>query len=306
MKRYLALALVLCAVSVGLLAAQTGKPAAAAAEGSAVQADRALGAAFEKGNSATVNKLLDAEFTWIDTDGIMWERPDALRAGLKPLVPNAGPNAGGDVKTIEHKYANGKVVWIQNNQGNKYAAHIWVQRPAGWRLLHANEIETRPADPVANVRPAYAIPCINPCKEVPYKPISASEKAALAGWQDQEGANGPGHHDMHIGENVVVISSTTTTPRASATAQGPTPVSPAAANRPQVGAAPALWARTWDFGDAVVAIMIQPTYGGKAYWSSRIFGNHNGFWKMEESYHTTIQASPRMTALPMPAEQASR
>jgi hypothetical protein len=300
MKRYLAVALVLSAVSVGLLAAQTGKPPAAA-EDSAVQADRALGAAFEKGNSATVNKLLDAEFTWIDTDGIMWERPDALRAGLKPLVPNAG-----DVKTVEHKYANGKVVWIQNNQGNKYAAHIWVQRPAGWRLLHANEIATRPADPVANVRPDYAIPCINPCKEVPYKPISASEKAALAGWQDQEGANGPGHHDMHIGDNVVVISSTTTTPRASATAPGPTPVNPAAANRPQVGAAPALWARTWDFGDAVVAIMIQPTYGGKAYWSSRIFGNHHGLWKMEESYHTTIQASPRMTALPMPVDKSTR
>ena len=61
-----------------------------------------------------------------------------------------------------------------------------------------------------------------------------------------------------------------------------------------------------DFGDAVVAIMLQPTYGGKAYWSSRIFGNHDGFWKMEESYHTTIQASPRMTALPMPGERSSR
>lgn len=303
MKRYVAVALVLCAVSAGLLAAQTSKPAAAA-DTSAVQADRALGAAFEKGNSATVNTLLDAEFTWIDTDGIMWERPDVLRAGLKPLVPNASPL--NDVKTVEHKYAGGKVVWIQNNQGNKYAAHIWVKRPAGWRLLHANEIATRPADRVANVRPDYAIPCINPCKDVPYKPISASEKAALAGWQDQEGANGPGHHDMHIGDNVVVISSTTTTPRSSATAPGPTPENPAAASRPQVGAAPALWARTWDFGDAVVAIMIQPTYGGKAYWSSRIFGNHNGFWKMEESYHTTIQASPRMTALPLPVEQSSR
>jgi hypothetical protein len=300
MKRYLAVAFVLCAVSVGLLAAQGSKPAAAA-DDSALQADRALGAAFEKGNSTLVNKLLDAEFTWIDTDGIMWERPDALRTGLKPLVPNAS-----DVKTLEHKYAKGKVVWIQNNQGNKYAAHIWVQRPAGWRLLHANEIATRPADPVGNVRPDYAIPCNNPCKDVPYKPISASEKAALAGWQDQEGVNGPGHHDMHIGDNVVVISSTTTTPRPSATAPGPTPVNPVAANRPQVGAAPALWVRTWDFDDAVVAIMLQPTYGGKAYWSSRIFGNHNGFWKMEESYHTTIQASPRMTALPMPEEKSSR
>jgi hypothetical protein len=25
-----------------------------------------------------------------------------------------------------------------------------------------------------------------------------------------------------------------------------------------------------------------------------VFANHNGFWKMEESYHTTIQAAPRM------------
>jgi hypothetical protein len=300
MRKYLTVVVVLCAVSVGLLAAQANKPGSAGSD-SAVQADRQLSAAFEKGDSATVNKLLDAEFTWIDTDGIMLERPDVLRANLKPLLPITS-----DVKTIEHKYANGKVVWIQNSLGNKYAAHIWVQRPAGWRLLHANEIATRPPDPVANVRPDFAVPCINPCKQVPYKPISASEQAVLAAWQDQEGANGPGHHDMHIGDNVVVISSTTTTPRPSATATGPTPVNPGAADRPQVGAAPALWARTWDFGDAVVAIMIQPTYGGKAYWSSRIFGNHNGFWKMEESYHTTIQASPRMTALPAAKEQSTR
>ena len=33
-------------------------------------------------------KLLDPEFTWIDTDGIMWAREDALRAGLKQLVPS--------------------------------------------------------------------------------------------------------------------------------------------------------------------------------------------------------------------------
>src|SRR5580765_5771383 len=102
MKRLLTLALVLVAVLAGLWA----KRLAAASETSAVEADRALGAAFEKGNSAAVNKLLDAEFTWIDTDGVMWERPDALRAGLKPLIPNAA-----DVKTIEHKYAGGKVVW---------------------------------------------------------------------------------------------------------------------------------------------------------------------------------------------------
>jgi hypothetical protein len=296
MKRYISIVVVFCAVSAGLVAAQT-KQTDANAKDAVVQADQALVAAFYKGDKATVNKYLDADFSWIDTDGIMWAREDALRAGLKPLVPVAS-----DVKITEHKY--GKVVWIQDNQGNKFAAHFWVQRPEGWRLLHTNEIATRPAEPGENARPNFTIPCINPCKELPYKPLSASEKAAIENWQDQE--SGTGHHDMHMGDNVVVISSTTSTPRPSPTATGPTKVTPPTADRPFISTTPALWARTWDFGDAVVAVMLQPTWGGKAYWSSRVFGNHNGFWKMEESYHTTIQAAPRMTAVPMPVQQSAK
>lgn len=296
MKRYISIVMVLCAVSAGLLAAQT-KQTDANTNDPVVQADQALVAAFYKGDKATVNKYLDADFSWIDTDGIMWAREDALRAGLKPLVPVAS-----DVKITEHKY--GKVVWIQDNQGNKFAAHFWVQRPEGWRLLHTNEIATRPAEPGENTRANFTIPCINPCKELPYKALSASEKAAIENWQDQE--SGTGHHDMHMGDNVVVISSTTATPRPSPTATGPTKVTPPTADRPFISTTPALWARTWDFGDAVVAIMLQPTWGGKAYWSSRVFGNHNGFWKMEESYHTTIQAAPRMTAVPMPVQQSAK
>ena len=297
MKRYLIAAFVMCAVSAGLVVAQTSKPATT--ESAALKADRALAAAYEKGDSAKVNKLLDSDFTWIDTDGIMWERPDVLRANLKPLVPMTA-----ETQITEHAYANGKVVWIQDNLGNKFAAHTWVMRPGGYRLLQTNEIATRAPDGVPNVRANYDIPCINPCKEVPYKPISDSEKAALFAWQDQEG--GVGMHDMHMGDNVIVISSTTTTPRPSKTATAPKPQTPRKPGTFIEGAAPALWVRTWDFGDAVVAIMLQPTYGGKAYWSSRVYGNHNGFWKMEESYHTTIQASPRMTALPMPVEQSAK
>src|SRR5437016_1909600 len=131
MKRYFVLALMLAVASAASVVAQ-GKPASAAADDEIVKADRALVAALEKGDHATINKLLDPDFSWIDTDGVMWAREDALRAGLKPLVPS-----GPDVQITEHKY--GKVVWIQNNAGNKYAAHFWVQRPAGWRLLHTNE-----------------------------------------------------------------------------------------------------------------------------------------------------------------------
>ena len=112
---------------------------------------------------------------------------------------------------------------------------------------------------------------------------------------------------MHMGDNTVVISSTTQTPRKSATATGPTPVRPPTPDRPFISTTPALYARSWDFGDSVVMIMLQPTWGRKAYWSSRVFANHgNGFWKMEESYHNTIQASPRMTAVAPTKHTSSR
>ena len=178
--------------------------------------------------------------------------------------PAGRPQAAGSERTGRHDHrAQVRQGGLDSKQpGQQYAAHFWVQRPAGWRLLHTNEIATRPAVPGENVRPDFTIPCINPCKELPYKPLSPSEKAALENWQDQE--SGTGHHDMHMGDNTVVISSTTQTPRKSATATGPTPVRPPTADRPFISTTPALYARTWDFGDSVVMIMLQPTWGGKA------------------------------------------
>ena len=101
MKRYFVLALVLAAASAVSLGAQS-KPATAAGDDEIVKADRALVMAFEKGDHAALNKLLDPDFSWIDTDGIMWAREDVLRAGLKPLVPS-----GPDVTITEHKCRQG-------------------------------------------------------------------------------------------------------------------------------------------------------------------------------------------------------
>ena len=132
MKRYLAVMFVLCLGSAGLVLAQT-KPSPA--EDAVVKADRALGMAYAKGDTSAVEKMLDPDFSWIDTDGIMTERTDVLRVGLKPLVPMTA-----ETKVWAHMYGNNKVAWVTDNGGKKYAAHIWVERPQGWRLLHVNEI----------------------------------------------------------------------------------------------------------------------------------------------------------------------
>ncbi len=113
--------------------------------------------------------------------------------------------SGGDVKIVEHKY--GKVIWIQENAGNKYAAHFWVERPSGWKLLHNTETATRPASENPDGRSPYAIPCVNPCQEMPYKPVTANEKkAAIRGWMEQEDGI-PEHWRMHIGDDQVVVGS---------------------------------------------------------------------------------------------------
>src|SRR5580704_11383763 len=80
----------------------TSKPAAAA-DDPVVLADRAVVQALQKGDRAAAEKLLDKDFSWIDSKGVMWAPEDALQAGVKPLVPDASA-----AKITEHKY--GKVV----------------------------------------------------------------------------------------------------------------------------------------------------------------------------------------------------
>jgi len=66
-----------------------------------------------------------------------------------------------------------------------------------------------------------------------------------------------------------------------------------------VATVPFLWSRWWDLGSAVVMISVQPTYGERAYWASRVFAPLNGTWMMMESYHIYIDAAPVMTAVPL-------
>jgi len=278
---------------VGLTAAVTSMPAAVGDDPVAT-ADKAVVAALAKGDKVAAEKWLDPDFSWIDSEGIMWAKEDAFRAELKPLVVS-----GDDIKVTEHKYGK-SVVWIQWNEGNKYSAKFWVKRSAGWKLLHMTEIAAMPKRDFQTVESTYEIPCNNPCRAVPYKPLSTGEKASLDEWQEQESSQAG--WEKHVADNM--------DQRAVSTYGGPSPSKAdriagmnkrkaANPNAPKVGAAPALWIRTWDFGDAVVMVSVQPTYGDKSYWSSRVLApNETGLWQMMESYHNYILASPVMTATP--------
>src|SRR5579863_5624893 len=178
---------VLGAACLGVLATLAALPSLAA-DDAVVSADKTLAAALSKGDKTTANKWLDADFSWIDSQGIMWAKEDALRAELKPLM-----DWSDDVKVTEHKYGK-SVVWIQWNEGNKYSARFWVKRPSGWKLLHTTEIASMPKRDFKTVEPTYEIPCNNPCKAVPYKPLTPGEKASLDEWQTQESSQRSEEH----------------------------------------------------------------------------------------------------------------
>lgn len=285
--------LVIICLAVAGIAAVAISRSLLAAEDPIINDDKAVTSALEKGNRAAAEKYLDADFSWIDNQGVMREKEDVFRVGVKPAVP-----AAEDTKYLEHKYGN--VIWLQSNEGKNYAAHFWVKRPVGWKLLHITELTVQNRDYTA-VRPDYVVPCINPCMTVPYTPVTANEKAALAAWQEQESGK-PGMWAKHIADNLDQRAANTWGgPRASKTQMVAMQAKEQAEhpNRPEVAAVPALFIRTWDFGTAVVMIACQPTYGDKAYWASRVFAPLNGTWMMMESYHNFINASPVMTAVPL-------
>jgi hypothetical protein len=275
----------LCAVVlIAGLTALTGI-SAAAADDAVLQADKSLMAAFEKGDRATVNKYLDADFTWVDPNGIMVAREDALALEMKPMI-----GEGNGIQVRENKVGD-QVDWLHVNSGDKFYGRVWVKRASGWKLLHITEIVKQPPEDEINMRPAYAIPCTNPCQIVPFRPADKAQAAVLVAWQEQ--ITNREQLIRHTSDDQVMVTTYLgETPPRKVRLAGPG----APSSGPSVGSPPVLWMRMWTFGpDTVVALACQPSYGGKAYWSSRVFHFQNGLWQMLESYHNTIGASGVMT-----------
>ena len=110
-----------------------------AADDAVITADKTLVAAFEKGDKAALNKYLDPDFSWIDTDGVMTSGADALALGMKPKL-----GEGNDVQVREFKIGD-SIIWLHLNSGPLY-----VGRGVGEALLrveaaaHHGNHEARP------------------------------------------------------------------------------------------------------------------------------------------------------------------
>ena len=89
MKRCIANGMVIGLLCGGVILALGTPKVATAADDAVVQADRTLVSDLEKGNWPAAEKLLDKDFSWIDSQGVMWAEDEASQAKLKPLIPDA-------------------------------------------------------------------------------------------------------------------------------------------------------------------------------------------------------------------------
>ena len=280
----LGIAILLCS---NFLSTFGGNGITAAQESSALQADREFVQAAAKGDIPSVARLLDADFTWTDTDGKTLSRADVL--GSRPT-----PALGNESGAHQQRQTRSQVDAIMTDRDKIHVLRIWVKRGQAWRLLVYHEValgqqQVGPPGPATSG----ATGCENPCKTVPFKAKNESEQAIIASWQALE--TGVTNHDAdawspHIAEEFTMLGTANDHPLTKAdriatlnlqkqTGRGSAP-------------APLVSAQMFDFGDSVVMTCLHQPYIGKPVRVTRLWIKRDGKWVMSISFQTTIQAAP--------------
>ena len=242
-------------------------------------ANQQLTDALQRRDAAAIEPLLDADFSWITPAGV-----HRSRASVVASLPDPALRGTKDV-SVAARSLGSSIVVVQHHGGKTHAMHVWVRRPAGWRLLHVSEV-------IEGERVVYggtmigAADCINPCKVVPFVPANTTEKAIIDAWQAQQ--SGPEQWAKHIPDDNVARTSNGTYTKADRIAVQEQQIKAGAVVAPS----PLTWVRIWEFGDSALMIALQPRAVGKPFWGSRVFELRNGTWMMAESYQTSIQDHP--------------
>jgi hypothetical protein len=264
-----------------LVSLAAGQIFAAETDQAVLLVDQQFVQAAALGNSSLLHRLLDDDFTWTDADGKTLTAAEVLHN-----VPKSALGDESGVDLAERTY--GQVGAVSASRGKVHVLRLWVQRPAGWRLLVYHEVkqlEQPAAGGASGVKE-----CENPCKSVPFKPANEAEAAIIASWQALE--TGVTAHDAaawapHIADEFVQISSNSDHP----ISKNGRMETLNKQKQSGVGSAPSplVSAKMYDFGDAVIMTCLHQPYTGKPVHVSRLWIKREGNWIMSISYQTAIQ-----------------
>jgi Domain of unknown function (DUF4440) len=265
-------------------------PTSALIEQELRSADRALLQAIAADDPAAAARLLDPEFTWIDRDGRgrrkseLADRTILLAAGADS---NVTVQSWGRVALITGTHT------LTPDNVPAFFARVWVRQASGWRLLLYHE--TAPPDSVVK-EARFAMPaesadrCENPCRSLPYKPLSPNAQEIVASFMAGERAVFDGDAqaaDSIFGDDVLFV----------------TPAHARAVNKAERMAAlrsarqagemnlpPAVDAMAlWVFGNAGVMSADEESPTGELLRTTRIWAKRDGSWQLTFSQQTLVQ-----------------
>jgi Domain of unknown function (DUF4440) len=246
-----------------------------------LQADRAFVEAAARSDKSALEKLLDAEFTWVDSEGEMQTRAEVLRDPPKPAIANQS-----DAQFKQYGY--GEIGDVQANLGRSHVLRVWVKRAAGWKAIVYQEILSLDAPP--SFAPGAGKDCENPCKAVPYQPKNETERQVVIAYSKLETAatarNSAVFGTLAADEFVAVSSNSDKISDKRGRMQDFDH-----SKNGGVAPTPLLSARMFDFGDAVLMISEHQPDRGKPLHVTRVWVRRDGAWVETLSYQTSVKAA---------------
>jgi len=267
-------------------------PAPASPQDGALAADHSLTIAINKVDQASVEKLLDPEFSWTDRTGKTRSKSEIL-----PALPSLASESDADVKIIDV----GQVALIHGSHripsqnASVRFIRVWVKRSQAWQLLvyqETNKAEKNPEKRSGFGAPSNGQPvaCENPCKTVPYKPDTAAEQEVVSMWQAVE--------RTVLTNDVEAWTPNFTDDFIFVTPDGGSPLSKAdrvtmitELRRTNTTLIPAevTSMKVWVFGDAAVMRSEHKPLHGKVLHVTRLFEKRNGHWQIAFGQQTWVE-----------------
>ena len=261
------------------------RPALAADDAAVRAADGEFLQAAAKGDTGALGKLLDGDFQWIDASGRLRGRAQVLKAVPKMLIPNPIENSSIPEAVRLHNY--GQIAVTQTDHERLHVLLVWVMRPAGWRALVYQEVQSLDAPP--KVTPSAAKECRNPCKSVGYTPKTQAERAVIESYEGLETAamaQDAVQWDAHTAEEFIAASS-----NSDKLLDKPTRMAELRhSNMAGLAPTPLISARLFQFGDASVMRSRHVPEHGKPLEVTRVFVMRDGKWLETVSYQTSIES----------------
>ena len=269
--------LAVAALSAAMLLA-AARPAAAADDPAVLAADQTFVQAAAKSDAAALGKVLDPDFVWIDANGKVEKRAQVLGS-----VPKSGLGEASGAG-VRHDY--GQVETVEANSGKMHVLRVWVKRPAGWRALVYQEVQSLDAPP--KTTPSASQDCLNPCKSVGYTPKNETERAIITAYEGLETSamtHNAADWDAHTGEEFIAASSYSDRLLDKPTRLGELK----RANMAGLAPTPLVSGRLFVFGDAAVLRSHHVANQAKPLEVTRVFVKRDGKWVEVVSYQTAVQ-----------------